>query len=69
MQATELNTYLLDVVFGVGEDHCQLKTYSIAATSAAAAYERWANEDTTDFPIIYEGEIVPAIIVGIQQRG
>lgn len=65
--SVELNNYLLDVVFGIGQSHCQLRTYKIAAISAAAAYERWANEEATDFPIVYEGDVVPAIIVGIQQ--
>lgn len=66
MESTE-NNYLLDVVFGVGENHCQLRTYKISAATSALAFQRWQDDDTIDFPIVYEGDVVPAIIVGIQQ--
>lgn len=63
----ELNNYLLDVVYH-RENGVQMITYKIAASSAQAAYHRWADEDTTDFPIVYEGDIVSAIIVGIEEQ-
>lgn len=66
--SVELNTYLLDIVFAV-EGGVQMKTYSIAGESASGAYERFMNEEATDFPIVYEGVVTSAIIIGVQQRG
>lgn len=62
----ELNNYLLDIVFAE-DGQVRLRTFSIASTSAEAAFERFTNEESTDFPIVYEGELVSAIIVGISE--
>jgi hypothetical protein len=63
----ELNNYILDIVYAE-DGGCRMRSYSIASTSAASAYERFANEETEEFPIVYEGEVVPAIIIGVSQQ-
>lgn len=64
----ELNNYFLDIVFAL-DGGIRLRTYIISASSAEAAYERFLNEEATEFPIAYEGEVVPAIIIGVSQQG
>lgn len=60
------NNYLLDVCFAI-DGGIQLKTYKIEAATSALAFQKWQDCDTVEFPIVYEGDVVPAIIVGIQQ--
>lgn len=63
----ELNKYGIDIVRIVkdeeGNPGIQVFTYGIVGRSAEEAYHRFM--DGGDFPIIFEGEVVDRIVIGI----
>lgn len=70
----ELNNYLIDTVEYVNPNAhdtwpgggVKMKTYRVAASTAEAAMNRFADEEAGE--VIYEGELANFIIIGIQKE-
>lgn len=59
-----LTNFLIDTVQSAGEDKVVMKTYAVLGSSADEAFRRFMQDQAGT--IVYEGEPVEAIVVGMQ---